>query len=140
MIFSSYNANYQHKGSSFAAPIQWCNFVFKLQDGALSVVVSRGKSRINGNTKLYHAPLPNVYESAKICLGSCTIPNSTDIDQISEAYFNSTKTHFNCNKSFRSKKQKTPKEYAQWLKTKVKSSIKVSELTSFGTLNQFISK
>ncbi|MDF9399070.1 hypothetical protein [Vibrio sp. 1180_3] len=129
---------YRHNNRTFAKPILWCTFIFKYHQGRLSVCVAPNGKRPTVNTRVYCAPLPNVYQSGKICLGTCQLPTTGNIDEISEAYFNSTKTHMNSNGLFRKKKSLGNTDYYAWLQSKVETPIRVSELAVYGTLNNFI--
>lgn len=131
---------YSHGNQKINAPIKWCNFVFMLQGKQLSVAAVQHKTRPNAKTRLYHAPLPNVYQSGKICLGSCTMPDTLDIDVLSETYFDSVKTHLNFKGQFRAHKNTSQQQYYQYIKTKVNNPIRVSELNPLGTLADFIRK
>ncbi|MFC5079548.1 hypothetical protein VTH8203_01536 [Vibrio thalassae] len=125
----------------FASPIKWCTFVFKYQKGSLSVgVIRAAKTRPTLETKVYYAPLPNIYSSGNICLGSCTLPTNGSIDEISEAYLNSTKTHFNYKNLFRDPTLGCYSNYYAWLERKRTEPIKVSELSVMGTLGTFIQR
>lgn len=50
-------------------------FIFMLDDGDLSIYATKtGTRRPDMKTPLFHAPLPNVYESAKVCMGNVKKP------------------------------------------------------------------
>lgn len=131
---------YSHANKKINAPIMWCNFVFMLQGKQLSVAAVQHKTRPNANTRLYHAPLPNVYQSGKICLGNCTMPDTLDIDALSETYFDSVKTHLNFKGQLRANKETSQSQYYEYIKSKINQPIRVSELTPFGSLQTFIRK
>lgn len=129
---------YHHQNKRLAKPIHWPTFVFKRTGQSLSVCVLQHKTRPSLNTRVYHAPLPNVYKSGSICLGGCVLPLTDDIDAITEEYLNSVKTHLNFDGGFRGVDAMTDKQYFQYIQRKTKEKIKVSELTPFGTLKDFI--
>ncbi|PSU31663.1 hypothetical protein [Photobacterium lutimaris] len=129
---------YKYRNKTFAKPIKWCNFIFKLQGNGLSVFAVQHKSRPTEKTRLYFAPLPNVYSSGIICLGSCSLPRNKDIDVISECYFDSVKTHLNNRKLLRDHKEVSDTQFLNWIKTKTTSPIRVSELKPFGTLKDIL--
>lgn len=138
---------YRQGGKTIAKPIMWPTFIFKKKGGSLSVGVLRGRGRPNANTKVYCAPLPNVYHNGGICMGSCNITNLDDIDAISEEYLNSTKTHLNNREFLRHPKKvmKSPTQdrlsnadYYRWISTKHDEPIRVSELSVLGTVDSFI--
>ncbi|WP_439438041.1 hypothetical protein [Salinivibrio costicola] len=129
---------YRHMNKRLATPINWPTLVFKRTGQSLSVCVLQHKTRPSLNTRVYHAPLPNVYKSGSICLGGCVLPMTDDIDAITEEYLNSVKTHLNFDGGFRGVDAMTDKQYFQYIQRKTKEKIKVSELTPFGTLKDFI--
>lgn len=50
-------------------------FVFVLDDGDLSMYATKtGSRRPDQKTQLFHSPLPNVYENAKVCMGNVKKP------------------------------------------------------------------
>lgn len=129
---------YKYRDKTFAKPIKWCNFIFKLQGNELSVFAVQHKSRPTEKTRLYFAPLPNVYSSGNICLGSCSLPRNKDIDAISECYFESVKTHLNNRKLLRGHKEVSDTQFFNWIKSKTTTPIRVSELKLFGTLKDIL--
>lgn len=135
--------HYRHNGKTLVAPIQWNNLIFKKHGRALSVVAVRSKKRPSLTTRVYHAPIPNVYTSGNICLGNVSLPETDNIDDLAQVYLQSTKTHLN-NSIFLRKHAKdkslTSKVYYEWIKTKTENPILVSELSVYGTLNDFIFK
>lgn len=135
---SNQNLYYRYGSNSMAKPIKWCSFLFKYESGRLSIAVLRSKQRPTLTTRIYHAPLPNVHSNGDICLGSCVLPKTGNIDQISEAYFESTKTHMLSGCRLRGKENLSDKDLFKWLESKVENPIRVSELTPFGTVQNFI--
>ncbi len=118
---------------------KWNNFIFKLQHNKLYIATTQFKKRVNANTRLYHAPLPNVSSNGIICLGNLELPETRNIDQISKAYFDSLKTHLNNNYIFRNKTTNDTEFYKILNeKLKTRTGFKVSELNIFGTVEQFI--
>lgn len=132
---------YKQSGRTLNAKINWCTFVFVRVQKRLFVGVIQHNKRPNAKTRVYAAPLPNVYEkTGSICLGSCVLPDTMDIDKISETYLNSVKTHLNSQSQFRAKKTTTDKEYFDYISSKQEEKIKVSELAIMGTLSDFITQ
>ncbi|WP_428774871.1 hypothetical protein [Vibrio sp.] len=129
---------YRHNKHSFTKPIKWPKLIFKLENGRLAVCVAPNRKRPSLSDTVYHAPLPNVYESGNICLGSCSLPVTNNIDQIAETYLNSTKTHLNFSGALRAHKKLSQSQYFKWMKTKHTDRIKLSELAPIGSLNKFI--
>ncbi|MCU8005387.1 PRTRC system protein B [Shewanella sp. SM96] len=67
---------------------------------SLSVFALACNKRPDTNTKLYHVPLPNIYESGKVCLGTMKIPQQMSdniIDAVEKEFFCSKFTHPNHN-------------------------------------------
>lgn len=128
-------------GQSLALKIKWPNLLFARKGKALFVAVLQHKTRPTNKTRLYLAPLPNVYANHNICLGSVSLPDNNDIDEISMAYIESTKTHLS-NSDFWRKGGLTIERYVQWIKQKAdsKTPISVSELKYSGTVSEFIQK
>ncbi|ENM5835483.1 hypothetical protein NTH44_003593 [Vibrio metoecus] len=129
---------YRHEGRTINAPIKWPTFIFRKTGNELKVGVIQHNKRPTLTTRIYYAPLPNVYDSGKICLGSCTLPNTFDVDEISKAYFNSVKTHINNKKMLRAFKMISQEDYFQFISKKKTEPVRVSELTVYGTVKQFI--
>lgn len=129
---------YRYNNHSMATPIQWCSFVLKRQGQGLSIAVVRSKQRPTLSTRLYRAPLPNVYQSGQICLGSCVLPDTVNVDAISEEYLNSAKTHLIYKSPLRGQETLSDTELFTWLQSKITAPIRVSELAPFGTLADFI--
>ena len=132
---------YKYGKNILAKPIRWCSFVFKYEQGKLSIAAYRGKKRPTLTTRLYYAPLPNVHPTGSICLGSCTIPKNGNPDDIAKAYFESCKTHL-LGSPLRGYEWRSrildDKTYFKWLLTKVDTPIKMGELNPIGTLADFI--
>lgn len=54
--------------------VPWPNLVFLVKDGKLSVAAYKGTRRPGANTRLFHAPLSNIYAATNVCIGSATVP------------------------------------------------------------------
>ncbi|MDO9139902.1 MAG: PRTRC system protein B [Methylococcales bacterium] len=68
------------------------------RNGKLAVAALKNKGRVNGKTRLYHAPLMNVYANGNVCTGSATLPDEYGIDQIKAweaVMFDSAFSHVN---------------------------------------------
>ncbi len=61
--------------------VPWPNLIYYVHDGVLKIAAYKG-CRPNGKTKLYHAPLLNIYRSTKVCLGNATVPPSSTIQDM----------------------------------------------------------
>lgn len=132
------NLYYKHGSNKIISPIKWCSFVFKRVGKNLSVVALQHKTRPKLTTRVYHAPLGNVYASSAICLGTAQLPDTNDIDEISKTYFESVKTHINNTNFLRGKDKLTNQDYFDWISEKRTKPIRVSELEPFGTVKDFI--
>ncbi|MBS3955348.1 MAG: PRTRC system protein B [Methylomicrobium sp.] len=68
------------------------------RNGKLAVAALKTNGRVGAKTKLYHAPLMNVYANGNVCTGSATLPNECGIDQIKaweSVMFDSAFSHVN---------------------------------------------
>ncbi|MBB1388317.1 MULTISPECIES: hypothetical protein [unclassified Shewanella] len=77
-------------------------YIFRVSNGhsttELSVFALAANKRPNRKTKLYHAPLMNLYSNGKLCLGNMTLPkiiNQDTIELVEKEFFNSRFTHPN---------------------------------------------
>ncbi|MBD0788227.1 hypothetical protein HUO09_17870 [Vibrio sp. Y2-5] len=132
---------YSHGSHGFVGKIHWPTFIFKRMGSRLFIGVIQSKNkRPTADTRVYYAPLPNISNMGSICLGSARLPKNNDIDAISKAYLDSTKTHFGHTAFFRNKKVPSAAQYANWLKSKEKEPVRVSELAVMGTVSDFILK
>jgi PRTRC genetic system protein B len=59
--------------------VPWPNLIFLVKDGRLSITAYEGSKRPDASTRLYHAPLSNIYRDTGVCIGSATVPASMDI-------------------------------------------------------------
>ncbi|MCY9870508.1 hypothetical protein [Vibrio barjaei] len=120
---------YSHETKVIANSFPFPPLIFLLHKTkrTLSIYATQHKTRPKMTTRLYCAPLPNINNFGHVCLGSLVLPKENNIDAISEAYFQSTKTHLNNKDLFRGKSV-TNQEYYNWalevIKTKRKVSVK----------------
>lgn len=66
--------------------------------GKLAVAALKTNGRVSAKTKLYQAPLMNVYANGNVCTGSATLPDECGIDQIrawESVMFDSAFSHVN---------------------------------------------
>lgn len=117
------------------------NLIFSFNKRSKSLrVACVANGRPNEQSQLYAAPIPNVADTGSICLGSVKLKSSDTIDEITEKYFNSNKTHLNNNRLLRGKAISN-EQYFQWLLEKEKSGkkIKISELSRLSlSMEEFI--
>lgn len=68
------------------------------RNGKLAVAALKTNGRVSSRTRLYQAPLMNVYANGNVCTGSATLPNECGIDQIKaweSVMFDSAFSHVN---------------------------------------------
>lgn len=68
------------------------------RNGKLAVAALKTNGRVGAKTKLYQAPLMNVYTNGNVCTGSATLPDECGIDQIKaweSVMFDSAFSHVN---------------------------------------------
>lgn len=78
--------------------VPWPNLIFKVNEGALSVASYKGCQRPKSGTRLYHAPIGNVYNDARVCTGNATIPSVCGVESMSDwesVIFDTMFTHVN---------------------------------------------
>lgn len=135
----SISYKYLEKIRDFRVKMPNLIFVFNKRSKTLRVAcVANG--RPNEKSRLYAAPIPNVGNTGAICLGSVKLKSSDSIDEITEKYFNSNKTHLNNNRLLKGKSISN-EQYFQWLIEKEKSGkkIKISELSRLNvSMEEFI--
>jgi PRTRC genetic system protein B len=89
------------------AAVPWPRLLFIATENGLKVFsIKKTRNSINMDTKLYHAPLMNIYDHGGLCFGSATHPGDLTLNTISafeDAVFNSVFTHVNHDKTLRSK-------------------------------------
>lgn len=68
------------KGESYTAPIP--GLIFIATGGPLRCYAFKGQSRPTPDTKLYYAPLGNMYSNGGFCTGNCETPNDNSIASI----------------------------------------------------------
>jgi PRTRC genetic system protein B len=86
-------------GERRAVNVRWPNLVMAHANGELFLAATDSKSHPDGLTKLYRAPLGNVYASTKVCLGNARVPRENGISAIEgwdKVVFDSAFTHTNC--------------------------------------------
>lgn len=122
-------------------------FISSKWNNRLIVLAYAGKRRPTQATKLYHAPLCNVYCNGSVCLGSASIPlfdkgTSEFMSQTEHGFlFDSSFTHVNQPKTFRSKAPITTSSHiARWRElAKQDKSPRAHDMTPLNkTLREFI--
>lgn len=114
----------------------------------LSIYALPNNSRPHGDTRIYHAPLFNIYSSGVLCRGNLKFPNSLKLSSISlieQEYFNSRCSHVNHDFTLKVKRGQekitTNKLLSYWRKkSKAEARVKVSELNFAGTLFDILEK
>ncbi|MBM5458915.1 PRTRC system protein B [Pseudomonas sp. P66] len=96
----------QFKGATHTAPIP--GLIYIATPGKLRCYAFKGKSRPTPDTKLYFAPLGNMYAGGSFCTGNVDVPKDNNIASIpgwERFVLNCTNTHMG------TKSLKTPTEY-----------------------------
>lgn len=70
-------------GKQIRYEVPWPNLVFVVKKNKLTVVSYKGKGRPHGKTRLFHAPIGNVYNDGQVCTGSATLPREGGVDSMS---------------------------------------------------------
>jgi len=63
--------------------VPWPSLIFKVSEGRLSVVAIKTRSRPTEKTRVFHAPLMNIYASTEVCTGNIRLPDSWTVDDMS---------------------------------------------------------
>jgi PRTRC genetic system protein B len=114
-------------GKSFRHTVIWPTLVMQYhtaKDFRIAACAGRGKPK--PNTKLYHAPLFNVYADGRLCLGSASGAKTLDEkgrNAWNEAVFDSNFSHTNHSGLLRSSRSKevTDRDYLRVIKEKARS-------------------
>lgn len=72
--------------------------VFHVEDGVLSVAAYAGDERPNERTRLFHAPLGNVYADSRVCCGNASLPRNCERSTMrgwESVLLNTNYTHIN---------------------------------------------
>jgi PRTRC genetic system protein B len=95
--------------------VKWPHLVFVASERGLRVFAMLGNKRPTTETKLYHAPLMNIYGDGRLCFGSAVCPDRITVDSIPEwnaAIFDSRFSHVNHDRTI--KGAVTSTEHARW--------------------------
>lgn len=65
---------FQIKGKSTRLMVPWPHLVFKVTERVLSVAAVSVKGRPGPGSRLFHAPLMNIWHDSRVCTGSATAP------------------------------------------------------------------
>lgn len=68
------------KGASYKAPIP--GLIYMASGGVLRCFAFKGKARPTPNTKLYYAPMGNMFQNGSFCTGNCDVPKDNSIASI----------------------------------------------------------
>lgn len=120
--------------------VQWCNLLFVVNKATSSLYVYAlgSANRPNLNSKVYNAPLMNIYKNGSVCQGTALLPKniSTDsIEAIEDTIFKSNFTHVNHTTTMNRVNTTTPDLLKFWRKlSKDNTRVKVSDLKYINTL------
>lgn len=95
--------------------VKWPHLVFIASEQNLRVFAVLGNKRPTPETKLYHAPLMNIFSDGRLCFGSAVRPDRITVDSIPEwsaAIFDSRFSHVNHQRTI--KGASTSAEHARW--------------------------
>jgi len=91
------------KKVSYAVP--WPRLLYVATPDELSVFAIKGRRRPSADTRLYHAPLMNIYDDGRVCLGSARMPARFDLSSIpdmeaiiTDTLFSHTNHHYTLKK------------------------------------------
>ncbi|GAA4649817.1 hypothetical protein GCM10023116_20980 [Kistimonas scapharcae] len=98
-------------------------------------------SRPTLTTRLYHAPLANIYEDGRLCQGTATLPSSVTLDNLADCescLFDSQFTHINHSKTLKGC-ETSKKHFDYWVaKSKTREKVKASEMIFIGRLDNVL--
>lgn len=111
--------------------VKWPHLVFVASEQGLRVFAVTGNKRPTPETKLYHAPLMNIYDDGRLCFGSAARPDRITVDTIPEwnaAIFDSRFSHVNHQRTI--KGASTSAEHGRWWRNRngLNNAPKASEL------------
>lgn len=139
--------HFKSKGKTYHVDIQWPSLVFKFTaSGALHVAAYAGKGAPSLTTKLYHAPIWNIFANTRLCTGSADTTNIIGVEAMKiweAAIYDTVFTHSNHDKVIKPKGKQnavTDVAYLRFIrgKAKVNEMIKASEMTPLNkTLEQW---
>lgn len=78
--------------------VPWPSLVFKVSEGSLSVVAIKTSSRPTETSRVFHAPLMNIYANSEVCTGNIRLPDSWTVDDMSaweRVIYDTYNTHTN---------------------------------------------
>ena len=86
------------EGKRHALDVLWPHLILRVVRRKLYIVAVESANRPDARTRLFAAPLPNIYSSTEVCTGSARLPRSSEVDSIAEwegVLFRSFNTHVN---------------------------------------------
>lgn len=95
---------FQIDNRTICIKVPWPPLLFHAKSGSLSVAALADAQRPGAKTKLYHAPIMNVYAHGGVCLGSAPRPESSDVVSMpgwEDAVFKTLFTHTNHKRTLR---------------------------------------
>lgn len=127
--------------------VNWPSLVFRFcASGTLYVAAYAGKGAPTVTTKLYHAPIWNIYDNTRLCTGSADTTNIIGVEAMAiweAAIYDTLFSHSNHNKVIKPKGKKTSvsdADYLRFMRLKAKRNeiIKATEMTPLNkTLEQW---
>jgi PRTRC genetic system protein B len=92
------------KGQRHSFDVCWPNLVLRVVRRKLYIVAVESAARPDARTRLFAAPLPNLYSNTSLCTGSATLPRTSDVESIPKwesVLFRSFNTHVNHEKTLK---------------------------------------
>lgn len=139
--------HFRSNGKVMHIDVIWPSLVFRFSaSGTLSVAAYAGKGAPKPSTKLYHAPLWNIYANTRLCAGSAETTNIIGVEAMpiwEAAIFDTLFSHSNHSlviKPKGSQKAVSDASYLRFMRQKAKRNeiIKASEMTPLNkTLEQW---
>ncbi|WP_347990298.1 PRTRC system protein B [Methylomonas sp. AM2-LC] len=91
------------ENKTFKINVPWPNMlVVARSSGQVAIAAIGNNRRPNANTKVYRAPLMNIYDDGRVCVGSAAIPDGVTQNHISEwesIIFDTAFSHINNQKT-----------------------------------------
>ena len=132
---------------TFSVDVEWTPLLFiaDKQSSSLRMLALANNSRPHLNTRLYYAPLMNIYHNHTLCQGTARLPEKVDsscIDDCVATLTESVFTHVNHSDTLKSRTSVTNEEHIAFWKNKAKNNdrVRASELEYAGRLSEFMNK
>jgi PRTRC genetic system protein B len=71
-----------HSENDSLNAVPWPTLVYVASKNSLHIAAVKVKSRPKPRSRLYHAPLMNIYDTTSVCTGSIELPSDTTVDSL----------------------------------------------------------